>query len=106
MNRDIEVMSQKRLDHYIDEAARVSDYVKGFGVRGCDLNHGQYWAVTNRQSIREQAENDRLGEYLIACSRLAKQECVTVPHEYIFYDTDSSEDFNRPGMIQLRQLIR
>ena len=37
MNPDIEVMSQERLDHYIDEAARVADYVQGFGIRGCDL---------------------------------------------------------------------
>ena len=26
--------------------------------------------------------------------------------EYIFYDADSSEDFDRPGMIRLRELIR
>ncbi len=104
MTTEVEVMSQERIDHYIDVAVKTIDY-PWFGVRGCDLDHGDYWATSDRQSLREQAQNNRLGEYFITDAKLAKQECAVVPREYVFYDTDSSEDFNRPGMIRLRQLI-
>jgi DNA invertase Pin-like site-specific DNA recombinase len=102
MNTQVEIISQERLDKYIDEAARVADYESGFGVAGCDLGENQWWAAYNRQSTREQAENDRLGEYLLSCARLAKQHGVIVPREYIIYDARSSEDMNRPGIIWVR----
>lgn len=99
------IMGQDRLDRYIEEAARVAGYAD-FGAVGCDLSSSEWWAAYTRQSLKEQAENDRVGEYLLTCARLAKQSGVIVPREYIIYDADSSEDFNRPGMIRLRgQLI-
>ena len=70
---DKEVMSQERFDRFIDEAARAAGYEEGFGVRGCDLSQTEWWAVYTRQSRKEQAENDRLAEYLFTCARLAKQ---------------------------------
>ena len=97
-----EVMSRERLDGYITEAAKASDYEEGFGLRGCDLSQKNWWAVYTRQSLREQAENDRLGEYLLTCSKLAKQSGVMVPREYIIYDNATSEHLERPGMIRLR----
>ena len=61
------------------------------------------WTVAYaRQSSEEQSKNDRLGEYLLTCAKLAKQNGGIVPREYVIYDADSSEDFNRPGMIRLR----
>jgi DNA invertase Pin-like site-specific DNA recombinase len=98
----IEVMSKERLDHYILEASKAAGYEQGFGITGCDLKLNTWWVAYNRQSTREQSENDRLGEYLLTCARLAKQNGVIVPREYVIYDADSSEDFNRPGIIHLR----
>lgn len=79
MLRDKEVMSQERLDNYIEEAARAAGYEEGFGVRLCDLSLTKWWSFYNRQSLTELAENDRLGEYLFTCARLAKQAGVIVP---------------------------
>jgi len=99
---DKEVMSQERFDHFIDEAARAAGYEEEFGVRGCDLSRKEWWAVYTRQSRKEQAENDRLAEYLFTCARLAKQKGVVVPREYILYDTVTSEHLDRPDMKRLR----
>lgn len=99
----IEVMNKERLDRYILEAAKAAGYEEGFGVTGCDLNLRHWWVAYTRQSTREQAENDRLGEYLLTCARLAKQNGGIVPREYVVYDAESSEDLNRPGMIWLRK---
>jgi len=96
------VMSQERLDRYIDEAAKAAGYAEGFGVRGCEASSSTFWAAYTRQSLKEQAENDRLAEYFLTCARLARQSGVVVPRENVIYDADSSEDFNRPGMIRLR----
>jgi DNA invertase Pin-like site-specific DNA recombinase len=98
-----EVMTKERLDRYVLEAAKAAAYQEGFGVAGCDLNLRHWWVAYTRQSSREQAENDRLGEYLLTCARLAKQNSGITPREYVIYDTDSSEDLNRPGMIRLRK---
>ena len=103
MVQTTEVMSRERLDQYIREAAKTAGYEEGFGVTGCDLSLNQWWAAYNRQSTREQSENDRLGEYLLTCAKLTKQYGGRVPREYIIYDADSSEDLNRPGMIRLRK---
>jgi hypothetical protein len=98
-----EVMSSGRLDRYAAEAAKAAGYDGGFGVVGCDLNLKHWWVAYTRQSTREQAENDRLGEYLLTCARLAKQDGGIVPREYVVYDAGSSEDLNRAGMIWLRK---
>jgi len=96
------VMSAERLDHYIQGAAKAAGYEPGFGVSGCDLSRKDWWVAYARQSTKEQAENDRLGEYLLTCAKLAKQKGVIVPREYIIFDASTSEDFNRPGIIRLR----
>lgn len=69
-------MPQERLDCYIEEAARVACYEDGFGVRVCDLHYSHWWVSYARQSSREQAENDRLAEYLLTNARLAKKWVV------------------------------
>jgi DNA invertase Pin-like site-specific DNA recombinase len=98
----IEAMSRERLDRYIQQAAKAADYELGFGIHGCDLSLNCWWAAYARQSTQEQAQNDRLAEYLLTNAKLAKQAGVVVPYEYIIYDAVTSEDFNRPGMIRLR----
>ena len=103
MVQTTEVMSRERLDRYITEAAKTAGYEEGFGVVGCDLGHNHWWAAYSRQSSREQAENDRLGEYLLTNAKLTKQNGGIVPREYVIYDAESSEDLNRPGMIWLRK---
>ena len=101
MSRTAEAMSQERLDQYISEAARFADY-PAFGARDCDLSQAVWWVAYARQSLEEQAKNDRLAEYLLTCAKLAKEKGVTVPREYIIYDTVTSEHLGRPGMIRLR----
>ena len=102
MVSQIELISEERVDTYIKEAARLAGYEEGFGVAGCDLRKRDWWVAYNRQSTREQSENDRLGEYFLTCAKLAKTYGVIIPREYIIYDARSSEDFNRPGMQYLR----
>jgi len=103
MTQTIEVMSKERLDRYVVEAAKAAGCEQGFGVRGCDLNLRHWWVAYTRQSTREQAENDRLGEYLLSCAKLARQIGAIVPCEYVIYDAESSEDLNRPGITRLRR---
>ena len=103
MISQIEMIKEERLDNYIREAARIAGYEQGFGVTGCDLTRRVWWTAYNRQSTREQSENDRLGEYLLTCAKMAKENGVIVPREYLIYDARSSEDLNRPGMEYLRR---
>ena len=98
MVSQIEIISEERVNNYIKEAARLAGYEEGFGITGCDLTKRDWWVAYNRQSTREQSENDRLGEYFLTCAKVAKQYGVIVPREYIIYDAKSSEDLNRPGM--------
>ena len=98
-----EAMAKERLNRYILEAAKAAGYKEGFGATGFDLNHNHWWVAYTRQSTREQAENDRLGEYLLTCAKLVKQIGGIVPREYVIYDAESSEDLNRSGMIWLRK---
>jgi len=97
-----EVMSKERLDRYIVEAAKAAGYEVGFGITGCDLSLRHWWAAYARQSSREQAENDRLAEYLLTSAKLAKQADVIIPREYVIYDVHTSEDLDRLGMGRLR----
>jgi DNA invertase Pin-like site-specific DNA recombinase len=103
MAQTAEVISKERFDRYVMEAAKTAGYEEGFGIPDCDLGQRHWWVAYNRQSTREQAENDRLGEYLLTNARLAKQSGGIVPREYVIYDADSSEDLNRPGMNWLRK---
>jgi len=98
----IEVMSEERFRHYIEEAAKSAAYEEGFGIKGCDLSQRNWGAAYTRQSLREQAENDRLGEYFLTCAKLAKQLGAIIPEEYIIYDNSTSEHLERPGMVRLR----
>jgi hypothetical protein len=97
-----DLISREQLDHYIDEAAKVADY-KGFGVKGCDLTKQLWWAVYIRQSLEEQAKNNRVPEYLLTCARLAKEKGVAVPSEYIVIDHESSDYLDRKHMLFLRK---
>ena len=101
-----EIMSWERIERYFREAAQSAGYQDGFGVKGCDLSQRHWGAIYTRQSLREQAENDRISEYFLTCAKMAKQQGVIIPEEYIIYDNSTSEHLQRPGMIRLRtQLI-
>ena len=97
-----EAMSRERFDNYITIAARQANYEDGFGVKGCDLTRSDLYANYNRQSLKEQADNDRLGEYMLTSALKAKEMGATIPYELILYDCDSSEDLDRPSMSYLR----
>ena len=98
----IQTVPSQRFDRLIAEAAKAADYQEGFGLSGCDLSQSHWWTGYTRQSLKEQADNNRLGEYLLTCAKLAKQAGVIIPREYVIYDADSSEHFGRPGMAWLR----
>lgn len=102
MAKTTEKMSEYRLGRYVEEARSAAGYVDGFGVVGCELNRRDLWAVYIRQSTREQAENDRMVEYLLSCARIAKDKGLVVPNEYIIYDSVTSEHLGRPGIKWLR----
>jgi site-specific DNA recombinase len=97
--------SEQRLDTLIEKAAIEAGYSEGFGVSGCDLTEPIWWAAYTRQSWEEQANNNRLPEYLLTCAREAKKLGVIVPREYILYDTVTGEHLERPDMTSLRRLI-
>jgi DNA invertase Pin-like site-specific DNA recombinase len=99
---NLRIQSKERLDRYVEEAGRAACYEEGFGVTGCDLKRRDLWAAYVRQSTREQAENDRMAEYLLSCARMAKERGLIVPREYVIYDSVTSEHLGRPGMKMLR----
>jgi len=103
MVQTAQVMSKERLDRYICEAAKAAGYEEGFGIKGCDLSLRNWWSVYTRQSTREQAENDRLADYLLSSAKLAKQRSALIPWEYVIYDAESSEDLNQPEITRLRK---
>ena len=98
-----DVMSQERFNKYVVEAAKASDNTEGFGLSGCDPSQRHWWAAYTRQSLREQAENDRIGEYLLTCSKIAKERGVMVLQRYVIYDNATSEHLERSGMMELRK---
>ena len=100
-----EVMSREQLGRYTEEAAKMVGYEEGFGVKGCDLTKPIWWAVYIRQSLEEQALNNRLPDYLRTCTQEAKKLGAAVPYEYILYDAVTGEHLERPNMIRLRKLI-
>jgi hypothetical protein len=98
-----EVISREQLDRYIEEAAKVAAYQEGFGVKGCDLTKPIWWAAYVRQSLEDQAKNNRVPEYLLTCARLTKEKGVVVPIEYIVVDHESSDYLDRKHMLFLRK---
>jgi hypothetical protein len=101
-DKDTDILSKEELDGYIAEAGRTADY-EGFGVEGCDLIKSIWTAAYIRQSLAEQAQNNRIPEYLLTCARMAKQRAVIVPREYIIIDHESSEYLDRRNMLFLRK---
>jgi DNA invertase Pin-like site-specific DNA recombinase len=55
-----------------------------------------------RQSLDQQAENSRLPEYLLTMAKMAREQGVVVPREYVFYDHETGEHLDRPAMQFLR----
>jgi hypothetical protein len=98
-----ELISREQLDHYVEEATRVVGYQDGFGVNGCDLTKPIWWAAYVRQSLEEQAKNNRVPEYLLTCARLAKEKGVVVPIEYVVIDHESSDYLDRKHMLFVRK---
>ncbi len=97
------LISQKELSDLIEVAAEAAGYEEGFGVEGCDLTKASWWAAYVRQSLEEQAQNNRIAEYLLTCARMAKDQGMVVPREYILVDHESSEYLDRQHMTYLRK---
>ncbi len=95
--------SQEELNKLVGIAAKAAGYEEGFGVEGCDLTKASWWAAYVRQSLEEQAQNNRIPEYLLTCARMAKDQGVVVPREYILVDHESSEYLDRKHMTYLRK---
>lgn len=101
----VEPVNLDAFAEYIKQAAASAGYQQGFGIEGCDLNQGCWWAAYCRQSLDEQGNNNRLPDYLRTCALEAKKLAVAVPNEYILFDLMTGEHFERPKMIYLRRLI-
>ncbi len=100
--QEIEYVTAEMLDGYIAQAAQAANYEKGFGIRGCDLSIPIWWAGYCRQSLEQQSHNNRLPEYLLTLAKMAKEQGVVIPREYVFYDHVGGEHLDRPGMQFLR----
>ena len=98
----LEPITRDKLDEYIMQASKAAGYEKGFGVEGCDFSKPIWWAAYCRQSLDQQTQNNRLPEYLLTMARMAKEQGIAVPREYIFYDHESGEHLDRPAMLLLR----
>ncbi len=100
-----EIICKEEFKNYIRAAAKSVGYEEGFGITGCDLNATGWWAAYARQSLEEQAQNNRLPEYLRTCAQEAKKLGVVVPTEYILYDAVTGEHLERLAMIHLRRSL-
>jgi site-specific DNA recombinase len=98
-------ITREEFDALIDTVATKPEFSECFATRGCDLSLNHWWAVYVRQSLDEQARNNRLPEYLLTCAKIAKELGVLVPREYILYDHDSSEHLERSQMVFLRKTL-
>ena len=101
----VDQASQGELGDLVKVAAEAAGYEEGFGVEGCDLTKASWWAAYIRQSLEEQAQNNRIPEYLLTCARMAKDQGVVVPREYILVDHESSEYLDRKHMTYLRKEV-
>jgi hypothetical protein len=99
--KEIELVTKEEFDQYISEAAKVTNY-ENFGKTGCDLSMPVWWAGYCRQSLDQQSHNNRLPEYLLTLAKLAKEQGVVVPREYVLYDHVTGEHLDRPSMQFLR----
>jgi DNA invertase Pin-like site-specific DNA recombinase len=95
-------ISKEIMDEYIAQAAKAAGYEKGFGIQGCDLSKPVWWAAYCRQSLDQQAQNNRLPEYLFTIAKIAREQGVAIPREYVFYDSSSGEHLDRPEISFLR----
>ncbi|MDP2918644.1 MAG: recombinase family protein [Dehalococcoidia bacterium] len=100
--KETETVTEEELNQYIAAAAKAASYEKGFGITGCDLSMPIWWAGYCRQSLDQQSHNNRLPEYLLTLARMAKEQGVAIPREYILYDHVSGEHLDRPRMQFLR----
>jgi len=98
-------ISKETIDEYVAQAAKAAGYDKGFGIPDCDLSKPIWWAAYCRQSLDQQVNNNRLPEYLLTLAYMAKEQGITVPLEYVFYDHETGEHLERPGMMHLRKLM-
>ena len=98
-------ITDETLDEYIIQAAKAAGYEKGFGIRDCDLSKPIWWAAYCRQSLDQQTQNNRLPEYFFTLAKMAREQSVVVPREYILYDHKTGEHLERPNMIYLRKLM-
>ena len=103
MGQMIRGLSQAEYERYVKAAAREAGYEEGFGLLDSDLTQGDWWAVYVRQSLEEQAQNNRIPEYLLTAARMAKEKGVLVPMDYIIVDHESSEYLDRRRMSYLRK---
>ncbi|MDP2931706.1 MAG: recombinase family protein [Chloroflexota bacterium] len=99
---DVECIAKDQIDGYVIEAAKAAGYEKGFGVEGCDLSKPIWWTAYCRQSLDQQAQNNRLPEYLLTMAKMARDQGIVVPREYVFYDHETGEHLDRPAMLFLR----
>ncbi len=100
----IEPITKEQFYKYTIQAAKAAGY-DGFGVPDCDLSKSTWWASYCRQSLDQQVNNNRLPEYLLTLARMAMDQGVIVPLEYVFHDYETGEHLERPGMIRLRKLM-
>jgi len=101
--KEIQTVTEEEFIRYIGEAAQAANYQQqGFGITGCDLLLMVWWAAYCRQSLDQQAQNNRLPEYLLSLAKMARDQGVVVPREYVFYDHVTGEHLDRPGMQFLR----
>ena len=87
----LEPITKETLDEYITQAGKAVDYERGFGIQGCDLSKPIWWAGYCRQSLDQQTQNNRLPEYLLTIAKMAREQGIVVPREYIFYDHETGE---------------
>ena len=96
-------ISRERLSEWTQVAARAAGYEHGFGIIGCDLASPAFFAAYIRQSLAEQAHNNRIPEYLLTAARLARDQGAIVPREYVVVDHESIDYLDRKEMRFLRE---
>lgn len=96
-----DALVENNLQDYITAAAKAAGY-EGFGMKDCDLSKPIWSAAYCRQSLDQQTKNNRLPEYLLTLAKMARDQGVIVPREYILFDHAGGEFLERPYMTYLR----